>query len=333
MIPVDSILCGDSTFLLSQLPENSIDLVITSPPYFKQRDYNTAGMGIGNEQSLGNYIDSLMDVFDEAVRVIKPTGSIVYNLGDKYIDSSLLLVPFRFAIRASERNKIRLVNNITWTKSNPTPRQYDRRLVSSTEPFFHFVKSSGYYYDRNSFMAGHRKIVRHKPTSRLGSKYRELIDNSELKQEEKANAHVALDSVISEVKTGSIQSFRMKIRGVHAEAFGGQEGGRKSQMEKQGFTIIRLYGREMKKDVILCSVESIPGIQHCAVFPQQIIQEIIKLLCPADGIVLDPYIGSGTTAIAAICEGRHFLGMEIDPTYCEISNQRISECQIKQFCA
>ncbi len=328
MAPIDSILCGDSAFILRQLPEKSIDLVITSPPYFKQQEYNAAGMGIGNERSIENYIDSLLEVFDESIRVLKSTGSIVYNIGEKYLDSSLLLVPFRFAIKASERNEVRLVNNITWVKSNPTPRQFDRRLVSSTEPFFHFVKGSDYYYDRNSFMSGNRKTVRHKPTSRLGEKYRELIDASELTREEKINAHNALNKVIYEVKSGDIQGFRIKIRGVHAEAFGGQEGGRKTQIKNKGFTVIRLHGQEMKKDVISCPVESIPGIKHCAIFPQQIIQEMIRLLCPMGGVVLDPYIGSGTTAIASIFEGRHYLGIDIDPLYCEISNQRIAECQI-----
>ena len=75
---------------------------------------------------------------------------MVINLGDKYVDSSLQLVPYRFAIAATEAENVRLVNAVTWVKSNPTPRQFQRRLVSSTEPFFHFVKSNNYYYDIQS---------------------------------------------------------------------------------------------------------------------------------------------------------------------------------------
>lgn len=323
----NTIQCGDSAFLLRQIPDASVDLLVTSPPYYMQRHYNMAGMTVGNEGCVDEYVDSLMEVFTEAVRVVKPTGSLVYNIGDKYVECSLLLVPFRFAIEATKKNSVRLVNNITWVKANPTPRQFTRRLVSSTEPFFHFAKTSDYYYDRNSFFEKKIPNNSHKPTGRLGEAYREKIENSDMSREQKENANIALDEVIAEVHAGEIQSFRMKIKGVHAEAFGGQEGGRKIQMERNGFTIIRLHGNSMKRDVMESPVESIPGLRHCAVFPQAIIQEVIKLLCPPGGIVLDPYMGSGTTALAAISEGRDFIGIDIDPDYCGIARERIEQCR------
>ena len=65
----------------------------------------------------------------------KNDGSIVFNIGDKYQDSNLLLVPYRFALAATETGLVKLVNEVTWVKRNPTPRQFRRRLVSSTEPF------------------------------------------------------------------------------------------------------------------------------------------------------------------------------------------------------
>ena len=331
LVYADSIQCGDASFLLRSLPVDSIDLIVTSPPYYLQRGYNGAGMGAGHERSVDHYVDSLMDVFNEAVRVIKPTGSIVFNIGDKYQRGSLLLVPFRFALRASESEIVRLVNNITWVKTNPTPRQFNRRLVSSTEPFFHFVKSSEYYYDRDAFMAQERSVPKHKPTGRLGMKYRGLIDASALSDMEKEGAHKALDDVIEQVKSSAIHSFRMKIRGVHAEAFGGQEGGRKIQMEKLGFTIIRIKGKPMKKDVINSTVESIPGLKHDAVFPLSLIRELIRLLCPVGGVVVDPYIGSGTSAVAAKLEGRKYIGIDIDPSYCDLAIRRVRECE-KTMC-
>lgn len=70
------------------MQKQSVDVVITSPPYFQQRDYS--GIGIGNEGNVNAYIDSLMECLEELLRVVKPTGSIVYNLGDKYLNSSLL---------------------------------------------------------------------------------------------------------------------------------------------------------------------------------------------------------------------------------------------------
>ena len=149
---IDTIQCGDSAFLLKQLPDDSVDFVITSPPYYLQRDYNGSGNGIGHEKRVEAYVDSLLEVFSEIVRVVKKSGNIVYNVEDKYLNSSLLLVPYRFAIKATELYSVRLVNDITWVKKNPTPRQFCRRLVSSTEPFFHFSKEGNYYYDRDNFL-------------------------------------------------------------------------------------------------------------------------------------------------------------------------------------
>ncbi len=127
-LPIDKILCGDNLELIQKLPNRSAQLVITSPPYFQQRDY---GAGMGNEENVEQYTEILLRLFRECVRVLKDDGSIVFNLGDKYQNGSLLLVPYRFAIAAAETGMVKLVNEITWVKKNPTPRQFRRRLVSS----------------------------------------------------------------------------------------------------------------------------------------------------------------------------------------------------------
>jgi site-specific DNA-methyltransferase (adenine-specific) len=101
----NEIVCGDSAVLLKLIPDNSIDLVITSPPYFQQREYD--GGGLGNKKRPGDYIAALMAIFRACVRIIKPTGSIVFNVGDKYDNSSLLLMPYRFAVAAVEQCHVR----------------------------------------------------------------------------------------------------------------------------------------------------------------------------------------------------------------------------------
>jgi site-specific DNA-methyltransferase (adenine-specific) len=171
---LNKILCGDSYYILQEIPDNSINLIITSPPYFRQRNY---GKGIGNEKKLEEYIDNLLKIFKECVRVTREDGSIVFNLGDKYDDGNLLMVPYRFAFEALKNNPIMLVNIITWVKSNPTPRQFKRRLVSSTEPFFHFVKSKSYYYNLDGFLS-HLNFSKNRSNSgsKIGQKYFELIE-------------------------------------------------------------------------------------------------------------------------------------------------------------
>jgi len=325
---LNEIVCGDSVDLLKLIPDDSVDLVITSPPYFQQREYD--GGGVGNEKKPEDYISALMKIFRECVRVIKPTGSIVFNVGDKYEDSSLLLMPYRFAIAATEQCGVTLVNNVTWVKSNPTPRQFKRRLVSSTEPFFHFVKSQNYKYFMDEFL---KPADEPKPNGNgngngagenVGKKYFLLIEQSKLAPKQKEMARTALEEVIEEVRNSEIQGFRMKIRGIHSEPFGGQDGGRKIQLDKNGFTIIRIYGNPLKKDVIATPVESLKNCPHPAIYPVKIVDEFIKLLTQKGDVVLDPFVGSGSTAVAAFQNERAYIGFDISEEYCLYAQKRIS---------
>ena len=323
---LDKLIVGDSLKLLKEIPDNSINLIITSPPYFQQRDYEVEG-AIGNEKSVEDYLEKILKVFHEAVRITRPDGHIVFNLGDKYKDGSLMLVPWRFAIEAISREKVKLINYVTWIKLNPTPRQYKKRLVNATEPFFIFTKSDDYYFYIDSFNPDRRKVEKRRRSSNIGEKYFELIEKSDLTPEQKRKAKEELEKVIQEVKEGKIAEFRMKIRGIHALPFGGQEGGRMKQLERQGFTIIRIYDNQLKRDIIESPVETIKGIKHPAVYPERVVEELIKLLCPPNGIVLDPFVGSGTTAVVAYKLGRHYIGIDINPKYIEYAKERIKKAQ------
>jgi len=323
----NEIIQGDSASVLKKIPDKKINLIVTSPPYFNQRKYK----GIGKEESIEKYLNNLSEVFKECVRITKDDGSIVFNLGDKYNDKGLELIPYRFAIKVLEENEdIKLPNVITWVKKNPTPRQFKRRLVNSTEPFFHFVKSDDYYYDRDAFLSSKKdkdktKKIEERKNSRKGQGYFKKIEESPLSDEEKEGAKKALNEAIEKYKRGDIEDFRMKIRGVHALPFGGKDGGRMTHLRNKGFTIIEMHGNKMKKDVIECSVETDKGKDHPAVYPEEIIIEIIKLLTRRDDVVLDPFIGSGTTAAATKKLGRKWIGIDINEKYCETARERVSK--------
>ena len=319
--PQYNVVCDDNRNLLPTLESASVDLVVTSPPYYKQRDYSSPGLG--NEATPAEYLNNIMETFTEILRVMKPTGSIVYNMGDKVIDGGLQLIPYRFAARVVDELNLRLVNDITWIKQNPTPHQFSRRLTISTEPFFHFAVSNDYFYDIGAFQPS-QPSAPHKPTAKLGSRYRVLIEESDLSASERNAAHKALDEAIDDVWEGRIQSFRMKIRGIHAPAYGGQDGGRKMHIERHGFTVIRISGKKMKRDIIESPVESLPGNGHPAIFPVKVIREIVRLLCPPNGQVLDPYLGSGSTMVAALLEGRSCIGIDISQDYCDSAKDRVA---------
>lgn len=184
-----------------------------------------------------------MIAFKECTRITKETGSIVFNLGDKYINGSLLLIPYRFAIQALAENPVKLVNEVSWLKVNPAPKQDPKKLISAKEPFFIFVKSNNYYFNKEAFLE-YKDIYlngkRKNNGNNIGKKYFELIESSGLIDAEKKKAREELTEIIQDVRKGKIESFRMKIRGMHALPYGGQAGGRLSQIKNKGFTIIKI---------------------------------------------------------------------------------------------
>jgi len=327
-IDMNEIFCGDARLKLRKLESNSIDLVVTSPPYFHQRQYTDSYREIGAEITDTIYLFKLLDVFFECHRVVKPTGSIVWNMGDVYQQKSLQLLPHRFAIMVLDSFilddfPVKLINEITWVKSNPTPRQYNKRLVPATEPFFHFVKSDKYYYNRDEFLKI-AKSVEKEISYVKGQRYLKLIDNSDLTEDEKRNAIIALGETVMDYRNRKITDFRMKIRGVHKKAFGGQQGGRNNQIDKQGYTIIRFSGKKMKRDVIESSVANSKNIAHPAIFPLKVISNVIQLLSVEGNVVLDPFCGSGQVCVAAKSLGRQYLGIDLNPNYCKMTKKRLA---------
>ncbi len=328
----NDIICGDSSIILKDIESYSVDLVITSPPYFQQRDYGNGNTGIGNENTEEAYINNLFDIFLECIRITKDTGAIVINIGDKYIDGGLSLIPYKFAIKATDTNKVFLINNITWAKLNPTPRQDKKKLIQSTEPFFVFAKSKNYQFNIDEYLMHLDNLnqKRNGSSNNIGKKYFELIDNSELNENEKKNAKIELNQVIQSVRNGEISSFRMKIRGIHKLAYGGQAGGRNNQILNNGFTIIKITGNKLKKDVIESPVENTKDNIHTAVYPLYIIQELIKLLTNPNDLILDPFNGSGTTCLAAKKLNRNYIGIDINPDYVELAKKRLDSATKEQ---
>jgi site-specific DNA-methyltransferase (adenine-specific) len=173
--------CGDARNVLSQLPNSSVDCVVTSPPYYGQRDYGSPNQ-LGLETTPFDYIENLILVFQEVHRVLKNTGSVWVNLGDTYWSGKgtptqkdaknpnrrfsrpqdkthshpvckgkqLLLIPQRFAIAMQEDGWI-VRNEVIWAKTNPTPDPVGDRLAVAHEQFYFFTKEShGYYFNREA---------------------------------------------------------------------------------------------------------------------------------------------------------------------------------------
>ena len=162
---MNKIICGDSVEVLKGMPNEIIDMCITSPPYFGLRDYGADGQ-IGLEYTIKEYIDRLIAVFDEVKRVLRPTGTCWVNLGDSYggnttsgpghkelpnteklPDKCLLQIPARFSIAMTDSGWI-LRNTIIWHKPNSMPSSAKDRFTNDFEYLFFFTKNKKYYFNQ-----------------------------------------------------------------------------------------------------------------------------------------------------------------------------------------
>jgi DNA modification methylase len=144
---------GEALNSLKKLPNSLVQTVITSPPYYGQRDY-CAEEQIGTEESSNEYINRLLEIFDEVKRVLKEDGTLWINLGDKYIDGNLAGLPWKLALALKERGWI-LRSDIIWYKPNAMPSSVKNRPTTDHEYMFLFAKSSKYYYDADAIREPH----------------------------------------------------------------------------------------------------------------------------------------------------------------------------------
>lgn len=138
-----SVIVGDARRL--DLPDNSIDLVMTSPPYWQKRDYGHEGQ-IGLEPTPSGYVAAIMDCLREWRRVLRPTGSIFLNVGDTYHNRSLVGIPGRIETAALDDGWL-IRNRIIWMKDGGMPEPARNRLANRHEYVLHLTLSPTYYYD------------------------------------------------------------------------------------------------------------------------------------------------------------------------------------------
>lgn len=327
---------GDALDVLRGFPENSIDMAITSPPYYMKREYS--GGGIGLEDTYQSYIDNLVAICAEVYRILKPTGSFWLNLGDSYQNKNLLMIPQRVAIRLTDHVGFTLRNQIVWNKMKGAPDNAKDKLRSLWEPLFFFTKSaSDYYYDSNAARKPPRKakcvergaVV--SATGVSGVRYKRKIElSTELSEEEKRNAMRALEEILHQVELGEVPDFRMVIRGATRPTHGtsAKLSGRAKELAEKGFYFLK-YSKNGAKmsDVWDIIPEDTQGRKfHYAPYPEDLVKNPIALTCPVGGIVLDPFVGTGTTCKVAFDMGRKSIGIDLSREYLEIASDRCLKC-------
>jgi len=369
------ILCGDAVEQLKRLPANSVQVCVTSPPYYNLRDYGTAtwiggdpacqhvkgahssksstlrdGKGgggkleattmpytdvcgrcgarridkqIGVETTPEHYIESLVKVFREVRRVLKPDGTCWVNIGDSYSsggrkttpavqtisqgnakyeamehrprprtpnlkEKDMIGIPWMLAF-AMRDDGWYLRSECLWIKKNCLPESVKDRCTKSHEHIFHFSKSPNYYFDADAIAEPSTASEENEEELRNGGKST-LLDEP-VREERKAKGH------------GRVGGEK------YVDVYGG---GSKPFEDK---------GTRNKRD---CWVMASAGVrdEHFAPFPEELPETCIKAGSKENDIVLDPFTGSGTTGFVALRLGRRFIGVELNPKFVTIAEKR-----------
>jgi len=332
---------ADAFLALSSLPGESVDCIITSPPYWQLREYDvsTKQDEIGNEESYDDYVKILTKIFSECKRVLKKDGSLWLNIGDKYHNKRLMGIPWRVALSLMDDGWI-LRNDVIWDQMKGTQSAKDR-LRDIYEHIFHFVKSPKYYYNSEAIRIKPQKYPTKNGDSMIsatgvsGKRYRQQIENSKtLSAEEKNNAIQALNNTITEMANGDIVDFRMTIRGEQRTFHSNSEkvSGRAKELSIKGYYVLKMSAKgHLPPDIWRITPEDTQRRdEHYAVFPEELLRIPTLATCPENGIILDPFSGTGSAIANAVKLNRRGIGIDLSECYNNIAKKRLEEiCQKK----
>ena len=327
------LLNGDASCILRELPDQSIDMAMTSPPYWQKRQY--AHGGIGLEIDYADYIQNLCRIIQELYRILKPTGSFWLNIGDSYFHKRLLGIPWRVAFEMTDKQGWILRNSVIWHKIKGAPDNSSDKLRNIHEHVFHFVKQpAGYYYNSDAIRSKPReaKIVNGaivSATGVSGVRYKRQIElAAELSEQEKANAINALNAMLMKVKMGEISDFRMIIRGKQRTTHSDAEhlSGRAKELKDKGFYFLCYHPNGTKPSDVweIIPEDTQQRKAHYAAYPAELCHIPILATCPPQGIVLDPFCGTGTTLVVARSFHRKSIGIDIAQDYLQQSIERLN---------
>lgn len=306
---INRIICGDAQDILKTLPTGSIDCVVTSPPYWGLRDFGVDGQ-LGLESNVEDYVERLCLVFDEVRRVLKETGTLWVNLGDTYGGDA----PVRS--RAGEQfarippQKRRHAGNASGVRKKSLALAPSRFALAMTKRGW-LLRNEIIWHKPNimpqsaadRFTHNFEKLYFFTLSSRYYFK-RQYEPLSDPKSAERARP---LNPVIR----------RKRIYGdpfISAMNPKTQEASRKRMLR---------LGRN-KRAVWTIATRPFHG-EHSATFPPALVEMPIEAGCPPGGIVLDPFAGSGTTALVARQLGRRFIGIDLNPSYVRMAEARLAK--------
>lgn len=322
-LPRNTILAGNARDVLADLLPESVDCCVTSPPYANAvRDYGAPGQ-LGQEQAITEYVQSLRAVLRGVRRVLKPTGSLWLNLGDSYARhprqgvprGSLLLAPQRVALALAADGWVTR-NVACWVKPNPLPQSASDRLSPTYETVIFAAKSRRYFFDLDAIRIPHRSADRARVA--LTERGRRYQGNNTGLGKLKAAGRVgnAAGKNPGDVWTIPTAVDRLGHQATFPEALV-----ERPILATCPERICVQCDSAWTRPTRIKSRRTSEGMRHT-----REVGELRRCDCFAPsrpGVVLDPFMGTGTTALVAERLRRDWLGIELNPTYVRLATDRL----------
>lgn len=309
------ILCGDAVEVLKTLTPESVNMCVTSPPYYGLRDYGERGQ-IGVEQSPDEYIERLVKVFDEVYRVLAKDGTLWLNIGDSYAGSGK--GPMSLAVMGNGKNKELYQKN---SRIYEVPKKWDgikpKDLIGIPWMLAFALRRRGWYL-RSDIIWYKKNCLPESAKDRPTKTYEHIFLLAKSRK-----YYFDYKSIREPLKDISKERYK---RGRSASGkYVGQQG---ISQEREDFSDFNQQYRR-KRDVWEVSTNTYKMDEHFAMFPERLIEPCILAGSKLEGVVLDPFFGSGTTGAVAKRLGRKFIGIDINERYCNKAQIRIDKVAFK----
>lgn len=316
-LKANTILAGDCLTQLKTLPDNCINCCITSPPYYGLRDYGVSEQ-IGLEDTPHEYVQRLVDVFREVRRVLRDDGTLWLNIGDSYAAQRGGTHQPAESLAGGHHGYTPdggIVNRGRSDGYNPTRNASaiglkHKDLIGIPWMLAFALRADGWYLRQDIIWAKpnpmpesvkDRCTKSHEYIFLLSKSQKYYFDNDAIKEPAKPDNsvrdrdHTRLNNIPGRTHMGGLKTNH--------------------------------YTMKNKRDVWAITTKPFKGA-HFATFPEDLVEPCILAGSPADGIILDPFFGSGTTGVVALKHGRQFVGCELNSEYIEIAKHRLNSVQM-----
>ncbi|MCD7785272.1 MAG: site-specific DNA-methyltransferase [Oscillospiraceae bacterium] len=311
-IQIDTIYTGDCLDVLKTLPEESVNCCVTSPPYYALRDYGIEGQ-IGREETPKEYISRLTDVFTEVRRVLRSDGTLWLNISDTHAGKN------NQGSSIDPKNP-KGRNGQTVALNNKVGSCKPKDMIGIPWMLAFALRDSG-RYPRNDIIWIKKNPTPESVKDRCARCYEHSFLFSKSRK-----YHFDYKAISEPIAPATRKRLKCAVgeNNKFGKAIPGQPQSQPINRPREHGSISddEINPLRNKRDVWVINTVPFKG-NHYAVYPPKLVETCLLAGCPEGGIVLDPFMGSGTTGMAAKQMNRHYVGIELNPEFTEMAYRRI----------